>query len=64
MQGSFRSAGDVSIDDFYYDNDGGALKDSGDGTLSIGTEHAEQSDELDVPGPDDVGAWSGDCPGR
>jgi len=41
---------------YHYNNPNGAVDD--DGSLSIGTRHNEESDELDVPGPNDVGAFT------
>jgi|GEM_PF-1609607 hypothetical protein len=47
-----------SIADYYhYNNPGGALDDDS-GTLSVGSQYDEESGELNVPGANDVGAFT------
>jgi hypothetical protein len=51
---------DLSIDTYYHQgNDGGAVADRGDGTLSIGSQHNSDPGRLDTPAESEVGAWSG-----
>jgi hypothetical protein len=48
--------GSVNVDTYYhYNNDGGPI---GDGDISVGNQINEEKSELDVPGPNDVGAFT------